>query len=486
MKPYQLIRTQRPTRRSAVTVLEVLFATMVVVVGLIGIATVLPFAARNAQEATAHTQALSMGLGWADSFFARGLHQPSPTIGQGKMNWLWYRDYDPSNTGGHGWENFIRGGYLINDDRNRVNVSQSRFESQSFSVGVGDYHRRIWGHLPVCIDPYFMTSESMLSRVATSNTRVGSYRASVFPYFNDRYDPVMDPFSLPSLTVDQPRMLRVGLAYGQVPVPPNPYQRGQLMSRSVISGIFGSVDDLAVDDSASIQSTEVDRQSRASSRIFSRDPSGTALKSLVEGRYTWMATVVPFEPQLSDVNDTFKADRYARQKAENALVSCVIMNRHSHEYVPALNNPLPGSTEGHPTGERMARVYPLSGNFTGGAGGRVRLIANDLVSSDLGVGDWMLLGRYFLLDGNTSSPSFTPRPYPFFRWYRVIATTGDAAFGGFQSLAPTTNANDPLSQNVWARDVVLEGPDFAFGATPTFATLVSGVVTVIERQVKLD
>ena len=57
-------------RRAAATVLEVLFATLVIVVGLIGIASIIPVAGRHALEAT-HSNALPLGLAWSDSFIAR-------------------------------------------------------------------------------------------------------------------------------------------------------------------------------------------------------------------------------------------------------------------------------------------------------------------------------------------------------------------------------------------------------------------------------
>jgi len=495
----QLRLTPNFPKRSAVTVLEVLFATMIVVVGLIGIASIIPVAARNAQEAASHTSALNLGLGWADSFFARGLHRPAPNRSQGQMSWLWYRDYKVVQGTSTGWENMIRDGYANAADRIRVNGAfTALLESSSYSAfpntQSADPTRRVWARIPVCIDPYTMTSESLRERIRLEpggmiGTRVGSYRAAVFPYFNDRYDPVLDPFSAPSFSLDQPRMLRVGLAFGQqeLPLPYQQnitYQQGILANRAMVSNIFGSVDELQIDDSLDLDPAAVDRDSRPASRFFVKSSNNLALKSLTDGRFTWMATVVPLEPLFSEVNTPAKANQYARRPADSCLVSFLVLNRHSHEYVTPLQDPAPGDFEKQPTGERLARVYPLSGNFQGGTGGRVRLIANDTVSSKISVGDWLMLGRYYMADA-------TGRPYPYFRWYRVIGTSGDADYGLLDMLrVPDSGfpaANDPpAATNVWAKDLVLEGPDFAFGSTPTLATIVSGVVTVVERQVKLQ
>lgn len=490
LPPMKQYPARRPfPRRTAVTVLEVLFATMVVVVGLIGIASIIPVAARNAQEAASHTSALNLGLSWADSFFARGLHRPSPNLAQGQMSWLWYRDFAPNNVR-PGWEDFYRSyGTLSSNHQGRIGVSGPLFvESATFSDGNGNFNdpnRRVWTRIPVCIDPYTFTSDSFQQRINLdpAASRLRSYRAAVFPYFNERYDPVLDPFSVPTLGLDQPRMLRVTLAFGQT-IPPagGPYPRGSESSRAMISSIFGSVDELQVDDSVELDPAVVDRDSRPASRFFVRAGGNQALKSLTDGRYTWMATVVPSEPLLVEVNTVAKANAYIQRPAEDCLVSFVVMNRHSHEFVSPLAN---GATESQPTGERLVRVYPLSGNFQGGTGGRVRLIASDTVPSKLAVGDWLMLGRNYMLDA-------TGRAYAYFRWYRVIGTSGDAEYGMLDQLRVAVDpgfpvANDPpATTGVWARDVVLEGPDFAFGPTPTMATLVSGVVTVVERQVKLQ
>jgi hypothetical protein len=467
-------------KRRAATVLEVLFATFVIVVGLIGIASIIPVAARNAVESNAHSNALSLGLGWADTFVARGLHQPHPNPSQGHLSWLWYRDYAVNANFPPGWENFVRPGYFNAADRLRVNGSVNPFESFSYSPidgSSGNPSRRIWGHLAVCIDPYTMTSESFLARVGTNSTKVGSYRAAAFPYFNDRYDPAVDPFGTPTLEIDQPRMLRVGLAAGQSLVP---YAQGIPTQRSLVSNLFGSNDDYVVDDSEDLELSAVDRNSRPAARFFSRLLDNSPIRALSDGRYTWMATVVPAEPEPFEVSTPALADQYVRRPSDNCLVSFLILNRHNHEFVRPGADPVLGDVESQPSGERMARVYPLSGNFFRGAGGRVRLIANATVSDQLSVGDWMMLSTYLFSDARG-------RPYPYFRWYRVIGVNAEAQFATFGDLCPNPDvANDPMGENVWARDVVLEGPDFVFGGVPASATLVSGVVTVIERQVKLQ
>jgi hypothetical protein len=460
-------------QRTAATVLEVLFATVVIVVGLLGIASLIPFAARDAQEANNHNQALSLGLGWADSFFARGLHIPIPDSSETQLRWTWLQDFPP--VGSSRWSPYITSG---------VTGTYSQTGGNTGNV------RRIWGHLPVCLDPMLMTSPSALVRIndgTAYGTREGSYRLSVFPYFNDRHDPAEDPLGAPTLTSDQPRMVRmsVGTINAAGAIIPS--------VRALVSNIFGSSDD-QVDNSFIDPNAETvnasaanydpraardDKDQLPADRLFSLGGANgnVPLKAQTQGRYTWMATIVPEEPLPEEISTAALATTYSSSPAKSGLLSLLILHRHSSEYIPV------GSTD-KPTGERITRVYPLSGNFVGGSGGRVRLVSNVNTDSELRVGDWIMLGRDYIRDANNL-------PYPFFRWYRIIGVDEGAQVGPLSSIRPAgvPEILGTPSIDVWGRDVVLEGPDFAFGemgglSTATHGTIVSGVITAIERKIR--
>ncbi len=147
--------------------------------------------------------------------------------------------------------------------------------------------------------------------------------------------------------------------------------------------------------------------------------------------------------------------------------------------------------------ERVAYVCEASG-FTGGAGGSVRLVANDSLLSDLTTGEWIMLSRF------TSTFDYTTDPLPtvVHRWFRVAAvdkeaqkvvTNGNASTGD-----SVLNGKLPLtsgSASVWTRVVYLDGSDWNFGldtsstedfSNNTFATLFKNVITVTERMVPLE
>lgn len=498
--------------RRAATLLEVLFATLVIVVGLIGIASMIPFAARDAQQAINHNQAVALGASWTNSFLTREFHRPSGT----EFRWIWLRDYTTSNgatTYNPQLELFSLSGYTgafsarINGDPSLVT------ESPSFS-GATAQVRRNWGHMPVCLDPSFFSSPTNQALI-TANMRPGWYRAAVFPYFLDNYDPAVDPFSgssVGTMAVDQPRMLRIGLAatastaIASLPEP-------------LVSCLFGSTDDLIdnnfvdEDDTTDVRNSRSDADQMPAERLFAKNGT-TPLRSLFGKRYTWMATITPEEPTAGDLTAA-KADLYANAASTNATVTLLVMTNHDSTFTAG---GAPGSVDDKPKGERVVRVYPLSGNFVGGAGGRVRLIGNAATSSRIEVGDWIMLSRYYVQDASTppgGMPGFErPRFYPFFRWYRIIGVDSDAAEGTLSALRPqigidqyssANNMND--STQVWSRDISVEGLDFRFGEfpvstaignsaipyawwptipTPTTGTLVSGVVTVFHTQITLN
>lgn len=530
--------------RVGTTILEVLFATGIVIVGLIGIASILPVAIRNSTQSNTSAEGLSLGLAWADSFLVRGLHQPRPANSDPAFRWVWYRDYGGRNVS-LGWENALHDFPFSGSTDPAVSACWERVwkpsplarrtpsrSSNATSITKVD---RIWGRLPVCIDPYFMTSTTTVGRMTSANggntqaIRPGGYRAAVFPYYDDGFNPLVNPLSIsqPTTPIDQPRMLRVSLAFGQqapTSLPPaGPPPSGHLASRQLIQNLFSSVDDLAGDTYQ--EADAVDRTSPIAKRLFRTIPDAGGnelpLRSLTQGNYTWLATVVPEEPLPSQINTA------ATTAADNALVSLVVLNRHSHEFLPVDFNGQPlanNEIEENLDGERLTWVIPLSGNFVGGAGGRVRLVASDAVKSNVSVGDWIMLGRYFARMPNTPNPTTSPPTppimFPFFRWYRIIGVDAEASVDTVGRLFPNRSDNQMIFANastaaniVWYRDVVLEGPDFAFAETvdpsqrdrlpewhpsstakappipavpsPTIGTLVSGVVMVVERQVKL-
>jgi hypothetical protein len=462
-------------RRTGITILEVLFAIGIVIVGLLGIASLLPLAGHRASESARAAEAQALAQDWYSELFTRQIHDSS--------SWIYYQDFGASP----GYANYnstitsAKGGTPVTA-MSRVTVKQ-----------------------PVCIDPLFFSEADM--RTATSPPLAFLqpapaenrwYRPSVFPYYQDRYNPTIDP----SYTIDpkyawgdQPRMVRVTFANSGSMVP---------ASAKFVEQVFASQDELAITLEQTDRSTPPVRMPT----LYAAPPSsGTTLpiaRAATQTNYSWIATLSP-----NETLDTSSVDFGTLSLVVIYKRDRLFFNPKDSVTVPAMRSGTP-TPEAKPLGERLAWVVPISGDFNGGTGGRVRLLASDGVPDSLHIGDWLMMGKYVSVSGGAA--------HPVFRWYRVVAC-GDARYANFsdktadflQSVGqtpaknfPSTAGKDPYglepptTDQVWARDVVLEGPDWDFGLyyppppasptliTPTTATIVHGAVAVIERVVELN
>ncbi len=474
--------------RAGTTILEVLFAIFVVIVGLLGIASIIPLAARNASESNAHNNVQSLGPRWLHSVATRGLNFPNSFEDQGQgYNWQWFKDYGPSN----GFVQF-RKSYLNTLEATPVGIATAAVpllnSSSTNSMVTSASIARIWGYQPVCIDPVFFTEPDVLQRFNSGASRVGGYRAAVFPYFEDGFNPVTDPYGAPSDPwQDQPRMLRVTLGFeDSIPAAGASSQ----ISRKLVDEFFSSPDDLSMTTyfQDPLTGEQLKDDNIPAARIFQSLTTGIQ-KSNASSEYSWLLTASPEEPRQVPTTDTA-----LNQISNDYLISLVVMHRRDKQYVPVGPTPPPGSANDKPGGERLVWVYPLSGSFMDGTGGRVRLIANAATNDSVHIGDWIMLGKHFAIN-----PGNLTQRYSYFRWYRIIAVDQESRVDLLGNVSPT--GTDPYGnsggQAVWSRDVVLDGPDFDMSpsilvgpgnaiATPTTGTLMSGVVSVLERRIKVE
>lgn len=443
--------------RAGATVLEVMFSIFVAVVGLMGIASLIPLAARNAEQSNASNNAVTQGKIWLNDFVARGFndHDGMSVKGVG-FNWLWRNDSVNPNTLLAYSKLGPNGGLPTATGSDAGHTSQSVL--------------RTWQQQSVCIDPVFMADSDVVLGFNSNNSRIGAYRSAVFPYYEDGYNPIEDSAANAGTNPwqDQPRMLRLSLGGGA----------GQIPAK-MASDLFVSKDDLAtiIDDSDN---------TIPASRIFAA--GGT--KSLTSGDYSWMATLSP-EPS-----------NFPTQVTNDYVLSLVVMQRRDKQFIDleptgagvvSTNPPVASDEESKPAGERYTWVVPLSGNFTGGTGGRIRLISNAYGDDELHVGDWIMLGKWYGIN-----PTNALQRFSIFRWYRIIAMDEKPQTDFLSNVSPS--GADPYGNSagleVWSRDVVVEGPDWDFTAgqtvggnvvpTPTTGTVMGNVVTVIERRITVD
>jgi hypothetical protein len=448
MNRYSTIRNQL-TRRSGITILEVLFATVVAVVGILGIASILPLAARNARESNSYNFVQNAAPGWFQEISTRGLNSYG--------SWRALDDIAP----GYGFAG------LAKLPTPPVTPSGSTVTSQQVN--------RIWPQQSICLDPYFFTDREVQKTITTAVSAgtapsLLAYRPSVFPFYQEGYNPATDSYA-PTTSAswqDQPRMIRVTL---DSPLMTAIAPALRQVNRQYVDNLFTASDDY-------VEFIDKKDATASGTRTFSsltNPPTLTVGKAISERKYSWLATMTPVESASLTPQSEYN-------------LSIVVFNKRDMKWIDATDI-VPRVKENKPSGERLVWVYPLSGDFLGGNGGRVRLISNANASDRLYIGDWIMLAKHWNIP-----PAFPLNRFPRFKWYRIVAMDAEPTYG---KLGDTNIAagNDPYgssaTEDVWARDVVLDGPDWDFAPasggviTPTTGALLKNVITVIDRTVNI-
>lgn len=474
---------QSHSPRYGLSVIEVLFAMGVAVIGLLGIASLIPLSGKNAADSLHMSEAAAYSNDWYSEFTARGLNVSG--------SWIMYRDF-----GTVGSQNFNKQLGTTLPVRGCTPASPTML--------------RELGRESICLDPYFLSRANLQSATYGNLAADQSnwYRPAVFPYYQDTYNPLVDSafVTAPGLAWDaQPRMVRVTLPRENEATTPAALIDLLPISIRGLEQTFLSTDDLAT--TLDVPALNIDDKDET---IPPMRVGQSNQRFASTNHYSWLATMSPAEPipALSTESTIFYT------------VSLVVVhNRELDVFDPAANVATrrnagdPARVEDKPQGERLMWVEPLSGDFLGGNGGRVRLIGNDGTDDNIRNGDWVMLARTYAAAAATGT---TVRPFTAFRWYRIISVEQRASdtllttpplpyqLGTLAQVTDMGTATDPYGRTppnqCWGREVVLEGPDWSFGAptltptisvvgsgatltTPTTATLVKGVKTVIERVI---
>jgi hypothetical protein len=289
---------------------------------------------------------------------------------------------------------------------------------------------------PFCIDPMLIRADATVTALGDQS----GFNTIYFPYYKPTHNPVIDPSitGAPQLAeVGGPaplrRMIRVGLLRG--PSTNSPLPKGNLLSASEAFLLGERGDD--------IRFTRPD--DRTLPAVISGDratdlPGSTAFGTRFgRGDYSWIATVVP------------------EQTRGYATMSVVVIRNRLRDFdIPTT---FPATIpERNAAAERLAMVSLHTG-FVGGAGGMVT------ITSSLNTVSRMLPGQWVMLSG------FTGNQIPVHRWYRIAALGGDAVIDE--------------TAGTWSRELHLDGADWDF-TSPTFMTIVDGVVSVTNHFVRLD
>ncbi len=224
--------------RRGVTLIEVIFSIGVVLIGLLGVVSILPLAGKRSQDA--------VGMNAASAF--------SVTISQEIQS-----------------RRLFNGGRLVG-----LNAAGNPFVLDPTAVPPDSF----------CIDPLFFSALTTFP-----DNAVRGFWARLFPYYQAQHDPTRDPSTAagwPPWGVDQPRMLRVGIR--NLPanaLPTLPFNVLQLITAEEGRQFAESADDL-------VSERPKDRSLSAILKTFRATTGGFPLgKRFPSGEFSWMVTVNP-------------------------------------------------------------------------------------------------------------------------------------------------------------------------------------------------
>lgn len=236
--------SNNPLSRAAVSLVEVIFAMGVILIGILGVMSILPLAGRRAQDSVS----LSVGAAMGDSVASEIL--------------------------AHRW---------LKTHRLRFIKDANTLSSELGSDFRIDYTAPV---SPFCIDPLLTSTEGKVV--------ANAYDTTFFPFFNPRHAPLLDPSSAGSLVLPNlplRRMVRVGVLRNRIEAHPHPVD------------VMASANPLLTPGEA-LQAVE--RRDdllfvRPKDRTKSAFMSGNRLTSGVldyaarfpSGEFTWIATVNP-------------------------------------------------------------------------------------------------------------------------------------------------------------------------------------------------
>jgi Tfp pilus assembly protein PilV len=323
-------------RRRGVTLLEVMFATGIAIFGLVGVASLLAVAGRNASSANQSSEGQSYGRFWYHDFMTRGYNE--------RAAWRWFNDQ-------------------LNPGNRFVTVPNGVARGTSSSAPPN----RTMNRHAVCIDPYFFAAPANIGLSTGEFPSDQAYRPGLFPYYQDNYNPLSHPnpnSGNPAFMDNNlARLLRCSVGSGAA--------GGTLLTAKQIEQIFLSQDDLVV-------TADEDDKTIPVTRLFN-DAGGRS-----RGEYSWFVTLCPRELTLEEPMDLSAPEDYYTL----SLVVC-------HRRDVAVD-----ASVGTPQGERLLVVRSPSNPdaqpdpFLGGAGGRVEVAASTAIDDGLQSGAWMMLLRH--------------------------------------------------------------------------------------------
>jgi len=348
-----------------VSLVEVIFSIGVIVIGILGVMSIMPLAGRRAQDAVS----MSVGAAMGDSIAAEILSNRWNQKGQ-------LRILTPA-------------GVAVLEVTDSP-VAPFTFTPTTFTLP----------DVPFCIDPMLVRSDASMTPV----TDQSGFNTVYFPYFKPTHNPTIDPSVLGStqraedVNTRAPlrRLIRVGIL--RQPSTAATVLGTNLLTTSEAFHVGERGDDIRFDRPKDRTLPAIISGDRATNLPGSTD-YGTRFGS---GSYSWIATVVP------------------EQTPGYGTLSVVVIRNRLRDFDMPTSFPAT-IPERNAEAERLALVRFPTG-FVGGAGGMVTITSSLNTVSRLLAGQWVMLSGF---TRDLSSASAVAK-VPVHRWYRIAALGGDA------------------------------------------------------------
>lgn len=430
--------------RRGVTIIEVLFAIGIAIVGLLGVIALIPVGTYHANRSLTSDSATRIGLAAQREFILRGYSSPD----------MWRGDFvgNDSPTDVTGWFPFLAPSASSKVTYMGFPLVPAPTAANSFSYSTGNtwvnanaagqgYWNVPRGVHAFCIDPRLIATHT------ANHTIPASDRLVRFPYY-------LDNDSTTNSGQNYPRMRRISVAAAPTVFPnpavvPNANDLTGPVTLAHANSIFISNDDLAiqVDDA----DKSVDPIPQMIEQLGNGAGPSVPVKQQYEGQYSWIATLAPKVGASNSASELY-------------ILSIVVFKQRSLA--------LPGDNETTLPTERVVDFAVTSNGSTGSI--EVRLAANaDPTTGPVFAPEYLALsqGDWVLLQGATPA-------IPYFRWYQVIGAGGDAKASG---------------NGMWERYVTLQGPEWLPATYPipgaTTAgqmVMVDGIVGVYQKTIRLE
>ena len=461
-------------RVAGLTVVEVLFAMVIILVGLLGIAAIVPFAARQAEDSYKIAQALTVGESALDLLNSESIVRP-------RLDAPWqfiedeYGTNDSAASSAKSWNDFYQGIEYSNRFARLVSngTITGPFDTLPNRNIIALVQNQVVG-TGFCIDPLFWGYQDRGPRI-NRNSR-GNYRRTRFPFYDEFMPANYDPFGSAVGGSFTPRLRRVSM---RDPFGPNALgNSGWLRLPAAIRLATVSGGDV-------IQASPESDRSAAPLRGEYVDGTGALLQSPTSSTsVSWLATLTPSDatPIITPQSLTFvgAAPPNIEIFPETYDLAVVVFSKRD------VRESLDPTTGIAPTSERFGGFSIIPGNteyLTSGTFDFEIGSAAGVVDSRIKIGDWLMLSRFIFSDPYTQTvPPIRERH----KWYRVISVSGDDGFP--KQVRVAGQPWDWTEFEVVAISAALSsGTQTSFPVIPaTAVTLLKDVVQVYQRSVSLQ